>query len=108
MDTRYISEEYAHIGNELILTEDVLSDIRDSQVSIMYLGSEYEKTSRGRTIYGQCEKVPEKYKWAVPCDFTITIFEPNVEHFTEEQMRILILHELMHVGIEEDGSEEKY
>ena len=108
MDTRHISEEYAHIGNELILTEDVLSDIRDSQVSIMYLGSEYEKTSRGRTIYGQCEKVPEKYKWAVPCDFTITIFEPNVEHFTEEQMRILILHELMHVGIEEDGNEEKY
>ena len=108
MDTRHISEEYTHIGDELILTEEALSDIRDSQVSIMYLGSEYEKTSRGRTVYGQCEKVPEKYKWAVPCDFTITIFEPNVEHFTEEQMRILILHELMHVGIEEDGNEEKY
>lgn len=108
MDTRHISEEYTKIGNDLIQTEEILSDLRESEVTIMYLGSEYEKTSQGRTIFGQCEKVPEKYKWAVPCDFTVTIFEPNVERFTEEQMRILILHELMHVGVLKDGNEETY
>jgi predicted SprT family Zn-dependent metalloprotease len=31
----------------------------------------------------------------------VTIFEPNVAEFSEEQMRILIFHELLHVG--EDG-----
>ena len=62
----------------------------------------------GKSVFGQCEKVPDKYKWSVPCDFTITIFEPNVERFTEEQMRILILHELMHVGVLKDGNEENY
>ena len=108
MDTRHISEKYSHIGEELILTEDILADIRDSQVTIMYLGSEYEKTTRGKTVYGQCEKIPDKYRWSIPCDFTITLFEPNIERFTEEQLRILILHELLHIGIEKDGNEEKY
>jgi hypothetical protein len=108
MDLRHISEEYSNIGNELIQTEDALSDIRNSEVSIVYLGSEQEKKSQGRLIFGQCEKVPDRYKWAVPCDFTITVFEPNTERFTDEQLRILILHELMHIGIEFDGNEEKY
>ena len=108
MDTRHISEEYSRIGQDLIETEEILSDLRESEVTIVYLGSEYEKTSHGKTVFGQCEKVPEKYKWSVPCDFTITIFEPNVERFTEEQMKILILHELMHVGVLKDGNEESY
>ena len=108
MDIRHISDEYTEIGNDLIQTEEILSDLRESDVTIVYLGSEYEKTSHGKSVFGQCEKIPDKYKWSVPCDFTITIFEPNVERFTEEQLRILILHELMHVGIAKDGNEETY
>ena len=43
----------------------------------------------------------------MPCDFTITVFEPNCEGMTDEQLRILLLHELMHVGItiDKDGAE---
>lgn len=108
MDSRTISEAYARIGAELIEAETELSYIRDSLATIIYLESEHEKKSNGRTIYAQCERVPEKYKWAVPCDFTITVFRPNVERFTAEQLRILILHELMHVGIDVDGHEENY
>lgn len=67
-----------------------------------------EKKANGKTVFGECEKIPAKYKWCVPCDFTITVFEPNVERFTDDQLRILLLHELMHVGIEQDGNEEKY
>lgn len=108
MDTRIFSEEYSHIGEELILTEDLLSDIRESSATIIFLSSEYEKTKQGKPVFGLCEKVPEKYKWAVPCDFTITVYEPNVERFTPEQIRILLLHELLHVGIQADGNEESY
>ena len=51
--------------------------------------------------------IRKKYKWGIPCDFTITVFEPNVEGMTDEQMRILIFHELLHVGItfNSDGTE---
>ncbi len=60
----------------------------------------HKKKSNNKKIYGQCEKVADKYKWVIPCEFTITIFEPNCEGFTKEQMEILIFHELLHIGID--------
>lgn len=99
MDNRTINEHYAEIGFDLIQTEDALEDIRESEVTIVYLSSDLKKTSNGKAVLGQCEKVADKYKWGLPCDFTITVFEPNVVGFTEEQFRILIFHELLHVGI---------
>ena len=67
-----------------------------------------EKKSNRREVYGQCEKVPDRYRWIIPYDFTITLFEPNIERLDDEQIRILLLHELMHVGIDVDGNEETY
>lgn len=108
MDNRTISQAYAEIGNDLILTRPELDYLRESQVNIVYLSSEHEKKENGKLIFGQCEKIPDKYRWAVPCDITITIFEPNVERFSEDQLRILLFHELLHIKIETDGNEEKY
>lgn len=110
MDSRQINEHYAEIGRELIETEPELADIRDSDATIIYLSSEHEKTSDGNPVLGQCEKIQEKYKWSIPCDFTITLFEPNIEDLSEEQIRIVILHELLHVGIRlnAEGEEDYY
>lgn len=108
MDSRIINEQYAEIGADLIAKEKELEHIKDSDVTIIYLSSEHEKKGSRKRILGECEKVPEKWKWAVPGDFTITVFEPNVERLSPEQLRILIFHELLHVGIEKDGNEEKY
>ena len=107
MDNRKINEHYAEIGMDLIQTEDALVDIANSQATIIYLSSEHKKVTSGKKVLGQCEKVADKYKWGIPCDFTITVFEPNVEGMTEEQLRMLIFHELLHVGIEynADGTE---
>ena len=84
-DTRQISEKYAEIGAELIATEPRLFDVRNSDVRILFLSSELEKVQNTKVVFAQCEKVPEKYKWAVPADFCIVVFEPNVEQFTDEQ-----------------------
>ena len=108
MDQRSISEEYSELAMDLIRTEPELAYIAESEVTIMYLTSELAKKKGKKFVFGECEKVPEKWKWAVPCDFTITVFLPNVERFTEEQLRILLLHELKHVGITKDGNEEVY
>ena len=107
MDNREISEEYAAIGAQVIEAEESLVDIRNSQATIIYLTSENKKMAKGKKVCAECEKVPDKYKWSVPADFTITVFLPNVEGFSEEQKYILMFHELKHVGIEfnSDGSE---
>ncbi len=109
MDNRSINERYAQIGHELIETEPALIDIKNSESTIIYLSSEHPKKADGKLVFGQCEKVADKYKWGIPCDFTITVFEPNIEGFSEEQIKILIFHELLHIEIEfnADGTENR-
>lgn len=108
MDTRTLSDEYTQIGQDLIDKEPELSYIRESEVVILFLSSPHKKTNAGRLVYAQCEKVPDKYRWAVPCDFTITVFNGAVVEFTEEQKRILMFHELLHVGVRSDDTKENY
>lgn len=108
-DNRRINEEYAKIGSELIESEDVLIDIRNSQATIIYLESDYAKTDKGKAVLGQCERIQDKYKWGIPADFTITLFQPNIEGKSPEAIRRIILHELLHVGIDfKDDSTESY
>lgn len=104
-DLRVLDEEYTELGQELIDEDPALDDVRESGVKVAFLRSELEKKTRTSLIYGQCEKVPDKYRWAVPFDFTVTVFAPNVERFTLEQLKILLLHELLHIGVEKDGNE---
>ncbi len=104
-DSRAINEHYAEIGAELIRTEESLVDIKESNATIIYLSSIHapKKDGGDKVIKAQCEKISEKYKWSIPADYTITVFEPNCEGMTEEQMRILIFHELMHIEIGMDS-----
>ena len=93
---------------DLIQTEDALDYIRESQVCFCVMESDKEKKGKDYIEFGQCEKVPDKYDVFIPYDFIIVIYGPNVERFADWQMRILLLHELMHIGIEQDGNEESY
>ena len=107
MDNRQINLNYTNIALELLMNEPSLQHIKESHAVIIYLESDYAKTSKGKLVFGQCEKIQDKYKWGIPADFTITVFEPNVEKFTDDQIRTLLHHELLHVGIDKkaDGSE---
>ena len=108
MDTRSINHEYSDIVNELINSEPELQYIAESDAQIICLSSQHEKKSNGKSVLGQCEKIQDKYKWSIPCDFTITVFEPNVTDLTDEQIRIVLFHELLHVGIKQEGEKETY
>ena len=107
-DYRELSKRLAGIAAELIRTAPELSGIKGSGVRIAYVTSENEKTNHGRPVLGQCEKVPDRFKFAMPYDFVVTVYLANVERLTPAQMRVLMLHELMHVGVETDGNEERY
>lgn len=54
-------------------------------------------------VYGQCEKVASKYKWIVPFDFMITIYEPNLQYKSDKALKILLFHELLHIGVEDEN-----
>ena len=108
METRSISEEYAKIGTRLIKRNKHLAYIANSEATILYLSSDLEKRTKDSIINAVCEKVDDKNKWAIPADFLIVVYEPNVANMSKKQIEILILHELMHIGIEYKGGRETY
>ena len=97
-DKRTVSEYYADMAHQLIEEEEELAYLRNPPITIIYLESSHKKKSRGKLTLGCCEKVQEKNKWGIPADFTITIFAPNVQELTEAQLRIVLFHELLHIG----------
>lgn len=109
METREKSALFEEMAQELINTAPELAYIKNSQVRIIYLVSNQAKKSGTKIVHGECEKIPAKYRWAIPADFSITLFTPNNEHMNDRQLEILLFHELLHVGIEPaDNGEESY
>lgn len=102
------NRNYARIAKRLIETEPAFEEIRDSGVRIAYLSSQEEKKKGGKIVLGECVLVKDQYKWCVPYDFMIFIYEPNIIGLTRKQKRILIMHELMHIGIDADSDDIKF
>lgn len=98
-----VSDELRALGDQVIEEESSLHWIRDAGIKIGYLASNREKKSKGGLCYGECHKVNAREKAYNPNDFTITIYEVNAARFSDEQMRILMLHELMHIGMDDSG-----
>lgn len=108
MEHRQINENYKAIAEDLIEKETNLQYIKDSRVKIVYLESDAaRKNGPDRLVLGECEKVAAKNRWAITADFTITLFVNNLIGLTPDQIRIVIHHELLHVGIDQgpDGEE---
>lgn len=101
MEKREKNTYFENIATNLINTTPELAYIKNSQVKIIYLVSNQAKKSGNKVTHGECEKIPAKYRWAIPADFTITLFAPNNAHMSEHQLEILLFHELLHIGIEQ-------
>ena len=102
MEIREESKMYENLAKEVINEEKELSYIKNSNVRIAYLESDKEKKSKGKLVFGECEKVADKNKWGIPYDFTITLFGPNVAGFDKRQLKVLLFHELLHIGVNEE------
>ena len=98
-----INDEYTAIAEEIIKEPD-FDEIRD-YASFVVLSSEEEKTKNKQVVYGECKLVPKLYKLFCPYDFLIIIYDVNAASFSPEQMRILIEHELRHMGYDLEGNE---
>ena len=81
------------------LLENLTADNILSECRIAVLTSDKKKTSNNGIVYADCRIVKEDFAWICPYDFLITVYEPNVKSMSEEQMKILFEHELMHCGV---------
>ena len=102
------SPEYEELGRAVIDALPELWFIRDAEIRIGFLKSWKEKKTGRRLVYGECIKPPELYQDLLGYDFFIVIYEANAVALTLNQKKILMWHELLHVGIDDDSGEPKY
>lgn len=97
------ADDLRELGERIIQAMPELHAIRDYDVKIGYVRSFKEKRDKGKIINADCRKVTGTYTAYLPFDFIITFYEPNIYYMTENQKKILMLHELRHIGIGEKG-----
>ena len=102
-EIRNVTDKYNGIIQNLLINEPLLSPLTEANITFCVLESDYQKKAQGKIVFGLTEKVSSKNRWAIPTDFTITIYTRNIEHFTDEQVKILLEHELLHIGVDKDG-----
>lgn len=86
----------------IAIHEDEFGWIHEQGVAICAMESDKaKKKSGGRAVLGECFRVKPLYVYFCPYDFLIVIYSQNVHGLTEDQLRILMYHELLHVGMKE-------
>ena len=103
-----LSDEFTVIGEDVIRTERSLQWIPRADIRIGFMESDKEKKKSGKEVLGDCRLVKEPWNAFCPFDFLITIYLPNVAGMSMDQIRILLLHELLHVGMDEKNGEPVY
>ena len=103
METVFKSPEYRRLGERIIKEHEDLHWIKECKISIGYVESDKDKRTNGKIIYADCNKVQPLYKAYVPYDFIIRLYTTNTLMLDEKQLDILMYHELLHVGMEDNG-----
>lgn len=98
MNKYKLTNEYDETLADLLTNEEELSYINENAIAVGIVASNTKKMNGGKTVFADCRKVPEMYRLFAPYEFIVTIYEPSVREFCDEQLRILIFHELLHIG----------
>jgi len=97
------SQELRRLGEKIINAfPDEFSFIKELGIKIGYVISQSRKGGE-KITYADCRKVSDTYKAYLPYDFIITFYERNTGFLNENQLKVLMYHELKHIGIGERG-----
>lgn len=94
-----VADDLRELGEKIIDKIPELDFIRLFDIKIGYVRCYYPKKDKGKAVMGDCRKVNKTFLAYLPFDYVITIYEPNVVHLSENQLKVLMLHELMHVEV---------
>jgi len=75
-----------------------LTSLKEILPGIVFMYNTETKRSGKKVVYADTEKVKDKYRALIPYYFIITFYEPNTADLDEECMKVLMYHELRHVG----------
>lgn len=108
METVIKSERYKRIGQKLIENLPEFEFIRDMDIRIAYVASDRLKKKGNGFVLGECVLVKPIYQAFIPYDFIIVIYEMNTIELSINQLKLLIYHELRHIGVSDTTAEPEY
>lgn len=91
------------LANKIIAVKKDLQWIIEDDFldSIGYVRSFIPKPNKP-DIAADCRKVPGPFRAYIPYQIIITVYEPCLHLFSDNQFKILLYHELKHVGLNTD------
>lgn len=98
-----VADDLRILGEKVINKIPELHFIISYKIKIGYVRSYVAKTHKGKIINAECAKVFGTWTAYLPYDFVITFYEPNIYYMTDNQRKILMLHELKHIAVGERG-----
>lgn len=96
-------KEMEELAQKIIKKLPEMNYINDFNIKVGYVKSFEPKTKSGKSVFGDCRKVNLVYGAYLPFDFIITFYEPNIAYLNDNQLELLMWHELKHIGINERG-----
>jgi hypothetical protein len=94
-----IAEDLEVLGKKVIEAIPELHFIKAYEIRIGYIRGYESKKDKGKAVNADCRIVKGTFTAYLPFDFLITFYEPNIEHLTDNQKKLLMLHELKHIGV---------
>lgn len=99
-----LANDLETLANKVITEHAELEILKENNIKVGFVRSLKKKKSRNRLTFADTRKVTEPYSIFVPYDFLITFYMPNVSMLNENQIEILMWHELKHCGVDEKGN----
>lgn len=96
------SNELRYLATKIINRYPEFNFIKEFNIKIGYVISQQRKSGE-KVTYADCRKVQDVFQAWLPYDFIITFYERNTGFLNENQIKVLMYHELKHIGIGEKG-----
>ena len=93
-------KELADAVQAEILHNMAFADLKDCRIAVLYC--EQDKKRNGMTVYADTKKLSDMHSYISGYDFVITFYEKS-SYMSEAVLKVLIEHELRHIGIESRG-----
>ncbi len=98
-----VSPEVQQLGEKVIATMPDLQFISTYNIKIGYLVSYEHKRNGTKIIHADCRKIANVYTAYLPFHFIVTFYLANISYMTENQQKLLMYHELRHIGVGPKG-----
>lgn len=95
-----LNDEIRTLGESVIAEHEELAHLNHpvAPCRIAYMYSDKKKSHHGLTVFADTTKVSEMMQALTGYDFVITFYGPVVDDLPAAPLRILMYHELLHIG----------